>query len=378
MLGKRKIPFDILDSIRGIASLYVVIAHCRGVLWVGGSEFIRMFPRDAWGGWEYFSFGSSMLTRLAVEFVIVFFVLSGFSITHSLSSNTSPLQFYKRRFIRIYPSYVVALVWAGLIFVLTRYLFPQWYDGSLTDFAFIRTMEMNNYFDGEVMLKNLFYMPSTGFISPFWSLTYEVMFYLLAPFLLRKRNIYLVASAVLFLFYFVAPGVIDRLQLPDYIHGFLFVYNIFFALGVFLYTYYDVIEGWFKDYTWKEFIIIIGGILAITFGANFYLKTENMFTFIEAALLSCALIIFFLKFGVKIKFLMWIGKFSYSLYITHFATIFLYLGLYWLLFNPSTPYIVNYMVWIPAVAFCLLMAWIHYILVEKNTQKALHKLRNRK
>ena len=110
MTEKRKIPFDILDSIRGIASLYVAIGHCRGILWVGGNEFSKMFPRDTWSIGDYLMFGTSMLTRLAVEFVIVFFVLSGFSIAHSLSGNTSPLQFYKRRFIRIYPSYVAALI----------------------------------------------------------------------------------------------------------------------------------------------------------------------------------------------------------------------------------------------------------------------------
>ena len=105
---KPRIAFDILDSIRGIAALYVAIAHCRGTLWMGGSEFQKLFPRNTWAISDYLVFGSSMLTRLAVEFVIVFFVLSGFSIAYSLSANKSPLQFYKRRFIRIYPSYVVA------------------------------------------------------------------------------------------------------------------------------------------------------------------------------------------------------------------------------------------------------------------------------
>ena len=103
--------FEILDSIRGIASLYVTIAHCRGTLWVGGKEFMKMFPVETWNVGDYLMFGSSMFTRLAVEFVIVFFVLSGFSIAHSLASNKSPGQFYLRRFIRIYPSYVVVLVW---------------------------------------------------------------------------------------------------------------------------------------------------------------------------------------------------------------------------------------------------------------------------
>src|SRR5690606_38767614 len=119
-----------LDSIRGIAALYVTIAHCRGSLWMGGNEFMRQTPMEAWSVIDYMTFGTSLLTRLAVEFVIVFFLLSGFSIAHSLSENRSALPFYKRRLVRIYPSYLVALLWAALIFIATKALFPQWYDGS--------------------------------------------------------------------------------------------------------------------------------------------------------------------------------------------------------------------------------------------------------
>ena len=77
-MKKLRLPFDILDSIRGIAAVYVCIAHCRGVLWIGGSEFLNLFPRSTWDVGDYLMFGFSMLSRLAVEFVIVFFVLSGF------------------------------------------------------------------------------------------------------------------------------------------------------------------------------------------------------------------------------------------------------------------------------------------------------------
>ena len=54
----RKEDFEILDSIRGIASLYVVIAHCRGVLWIGGSEYMKIFPMETWGISDYLIFGS--------------------------------------------------------------------------------------------------------------------------------------------------------------------------------------------------------------------------------------------------------------------------------------------------------------------------------
>jgi peptidoglycan/LPS O-acetylase OafA/YrhL len=376
-LTKKKIPFEILDSIRGIAALYVAIAHCRGVLWVGGDAFMHMFSREHWGVWEYVTFGTSMLTRLAVEFVIVFFVLSGFSIAHSLSGNKSPLQFYKRRFIRIYPSYVVALAWAGLVFVITRYWFPQWYDGSMKEFSFVRTVEMNNYFEPGTMVKNLLYMPGGGFITPFWSLTYEIMFYLLAPFLLRRINSYVIISAILFAINFIIPVKVQQLSLPFYVYDFLFNYNIYFAVGVFLYSRYETIAGWFAAYTKREFFLIFAGLIVIMYGANIYLHIETVFTFIEAAMLSVMLIIFFLKYEVRIPWLMGVGKFSYTLYITHFATIYLYLAIYWLIAKPQVPYIVNFFVWIPAVLLVVIVAFIQYFLVEKRTKNILNLLRRK-
>ena len=372
---KRKIPFDILDSIRGIASLYVAIAHCRGVLWVGGSEFLNMFPRNTWDTWDYIMFGSSMLTRLAVEFVIVFFVLSGFSIAHSLSGSKSPLQFYKRRLIRIYPSYVVALIWAGVVFAITCYAFPQWYDGSMTEFAFIRTNEMNTYFQTDVIIKNLFYMPGRGFITPFWSLTYEIIFYLLAPFLLRRINIYAIVSFLLFLTNLFIPSQLALLELPTYIHEFLFIYNVYFAVGVVLYKYLDSIMDWAAAVPKWAMLGGIGLLVMLMYGVNFYFRIETVYSFFVSGILGVVLIIYFLKYMVRIPWLMNVGKFSYTLYITHFATIFLYLGIYWWFAKPTVPYILNYFVWMPAVAFVLLVAWIQYQLVEKKTKNILNFIR---
>jgi peptidoglycan/LPS O-acetylase OafA/YrhL len=335
-----------------------------------------MFPVNTWGLWDYAMFGTSMLTRLAVEFVIVFFLLSGFSIAHSLSENKSPLPFYKRRFIRIYPSYVVALVWAGFVFGVTRYLFPQWYDGSMNQFAFIRTNQMNDYFDGKVILKNLFYMPSEGFITPFWSLTYEVIFYLLAPFLVRRINWYAGISLVLFLSNMIAPDLIAALKLHVYIHDFLFVYNIYFAAGVVLYSQYDKVMHWFTALSKKVHLLAIIFTLVLMYAVNFYLQTESSYSFIVSGIFSFLLIFFFLKYHVRIPWLMKVGMYSYTLYITHLATVFLYLGIYWFIAKPQTPYILNYFVWMPAVLFCLLVAYLQYKLVESKTKEILNRLRH--
>ena len=377
-MQKRKIPFDILDSIRGIASLYVVIAHCRGALWIGGTGFSERVPRSSWNAIDYMTVGSSLLTRLAVEFVIVFFVLSGFSIAHSLSSDKSPLPFYRRRLVRIYPSYIVALIWAALIFVLTRFMFPEWYDGSLKGFSFARTLEMNDFLHFDVVLKNLFYMPSGGFISPFWSLTYEVIFYLLAPFLVRRVNLYLVFSVLLFLLHLVIPQQITSIGIPRYLHQFLFVYNIYFAIGIALYKYFDVASHWFLKGGKKTMVCLIFVILAALYGANFLTGGEDTAGFIIAAFLSLSLILYFVNYKIRIEWLMKVGQYSYTLYITHFASIYLYLAAYWSLFKPDAPFIMNYLVWMPAVVFCMLIAFFHYRLIENRTKEFLNRLRNKR
>ena len=377
MTGKKTIPFEILDSIRGIASLYVAIAHCRGVLWVGGNEFLKMFPRETWNAWDYITFGTSMLTRLAVEFVIVFFVLSGFSIAHSLANNKTPLPFYKRRFIRIYPSYLVALIWAGIVFVATSFWHPQWYDGTMTEFAFIRTMEMNSYFETDFILGNLFYLPGRGFITPFWSLTFEVIFYLLAPFLLRRVNLYAIISFVLFLLHLLIPRLLESLHLPGILYEFVFVYNVYFAVGVSLYTYFDPVMKFAQQISKKAMLWMILLVVLVMYAVNIYFRVETVYSFMVSAILGIILIVYFLKYTVRIPWLMNVGKFSYTLYITHFATIYLYLALYWWLAKPEVPYILNYLVWIPGVGLVLLIAWIQYQLVEKKTKTILNYLRSR-
>ncbi|MGZ5192106.1 MAG: acyltransferase family protein, partial [Flavisolibacter sp.] len=135
---KRKINFDILESLRGMAALYVCIGHSRGNLWIGGEHYLKLHPRETLGITDYLVLGLNMLTRLSTEFVIVFFVLSGFSIAHSLRNSTQPGPFYKRRFIRLYPPYLVAIFWAMAVFLIIQALMPQLTDRTYSSPTFDR------------------------------------------------------------------------------------------------------------------------------------------------------------------------------------------------------------------------------------------------
>ena len=105
----QKIDFKILDGLRGIAALYVLFNHARGNLFIGGTKYERIKDITSWNFSEKLYFSALQLTSLGKEFVILFFVLSGFSIAYSLNKGHLKSQFYLRRIIRIYPPYVFAL-----------------------------------------------------------------------------------------------------------------------------------------------------------------------------------------------------------------------------------------------------------------------------
>jgi peptidoglycan/LPS O-acetylase OafA/YrhL len=164
--------------------------------------------------------------------------------------------------------------------------------------------------------------------------------------------------------------------LPAY--EFLFVYNIYFVSGILLYNYFREVNQWMTHITKIQMISLLLLIILVMYATNFYFRVETVWSFLVSSIMGVMLIIFFLKYQVRIPWLMNVGKYSYTLYITHFASVFLYLSIYWLICKPQNPYILNYFVWMPAVFFALAMAWIQFRLVEKRTKNILNLLRSKK
>lgn len=372
---KGKVNFDILESLRGLAALYVCIGHSRANLWIGGEQYLKIHPKETLGFSDYLLLGLNMLTRLSTEFVIVFFVLSGFSIAHSLRKNTEAIPFYKRRFIRLYPPYVVALLWAMGIFLIIQEIYPALVNGTYQTPTLERLKYSSLLFDWEVFVKNLFYLPQPdGIIRPFWSLTMEVIFYLMAPFLFKNKKLYIISSVILFLFWLGAYYA--EWQLNPILDNYLF-FNIFFAIGVALYQYYDVIASKATVFKSSPAIVISLGLFFSMIALSLIIKRYEPITAFLAAIMSVILIIYLLSNNKEIKWLIGIGRFSYTLYITHFASIMLYMALYYLITKATPPYIHNSFVFIPGVFFCIGLAYVQYYFVEKKSKGILDKLRKK-
>jgi len=369
----KKLNFDILESLRGVAALYVCIGHCRGNLWIGGEHYLRLHPRNTLGFFDYLVLGSNMLTRLTTEFVIVFFVLSGFSIAHSLRNTTKPWPFYKRRFIRLYPPYVAAIFWAMLVVLLIQLIYPHFVDGTYQTPTFGRLEASRQLFNWKTFLKNLIYLPQTdGVLRPFWSLTQEVIFYILAPFLFRNRRIYYTISIILYL---AVTALLQMGWIRDTIITEYFYFNIFFVVGVALYNNFELICDKLAIFTTRKSLWTAIAIFFIMIFISLSIKNYELVTAFISAFMSIILIMYLLSQNVQVKPLIAIGRFSYTLYITHFATVMLFMTLYYLIARASPPYIYNNIVFIPAIFFCLGIAWLHYTLVEKRSKAILGKLR---
>jgi peptidoglycan/LPS O-acetylase OafA/YrhL len=108
--------------------------------------------------------------------VSFFFILSGFILTHVYShAPISALDFYRKRFARIYPLHAVTFVLWALIF------FRGW-GNSLPDklnSGIANILLLQAFFSGSVF--------NLGYNAVSWTISVEAFFYLLFPVLLRPR-----------------------------------------------------------------------------------------------------------------------------------------------------------------------------------------------
>ncbi len=355
----KQINFKILDGIRGISALYVVINHCRGNMLIGGNDLDKIIPFADWELWTKLYYALLQFTILGREFVVLFFVLSGFSIAHSLKSNSSLVKFYFRRFIRLYFPFILALLYAFFVFEGTHEL--------------LNLQGKSVFHNLKYIFRNLVYIPSGQMIPQFWSLSHEVIFYIIAPFIMFHKKWYFWVSFVLF----GVSLIYNPLNLTgsNIITKFLLDYNFYFALGIFLYNNLDQISNFKVFKSKKTFFVLSFLMLLISVMIKYKLGEFNKITSIIAALYSVIIIVFFLKFEIENKILQFLGEISYSLYITHFASIYFISYILIDLGQIQSQITDQPFVWILGVLFSILVSIPFYFFGEKPTKMYLKKLR---
>jgi peptidoglycan/LPS O-acetylase OafA/YrhL len=124
--------------------------------------------------------------------VMVFLLISGISIGHSYIRNRE--EFLKRRFLRIYPLYFVAVLFAVL---LQRYLGSPYEIPNTTMIAAGNLTSIANFF----FLQGIATITIT-YNGPLWSIGVEVFLYLMVPILMYLRTLYVLIIALISMFSF--------------------------------------------------------------------------------------------------------------------------------------------------------------------------------
>lgn len=367
---KKDIDFSLLDQLRGLAALGVVIGHARGVLFVGGARLSKLIPQAEWSLLDKAALSLLSLTRLGPEYVVLFFVLSGFSIAYSLNERPVLKEFYLRRLVRLYPTYLGALLWAIAVFLITLNWRPDFYSGVYDHVSFDRLAESRNFLDFRVVVGNLLYMPTGILIGPFWSLTFEVIFYALAPLFIVNRRAYYFMSLAAYGLGFVSFGWDSGKE--NIIRDFIFSYNIYFMIGIAAFYNWKRLRGMLNLRTFPLSIIIASIFLAsvvLDYKLGGIGRLSSMLFAVGAVLLMVNVHTHDWRSPILIS----IGNMSYTLYVTHFASMILLLAIVHQFVPP--PYILSKTLWMLGVPFAFGPAFVFYRLIEKRSKEALKILR---
>lgn len=318
-----------IDALRGIAAFLVVVFHVFG----STDIFLHWLPIDklSLSTIPYF------IPAFGYSGVFLFFVISGFCIhlryAKSLAGHSSQvssidfLAFWKRRWIRLYPAYLAAIV---------LFVYWEYHIGKITFDGFFLWDLISHI----LLIHNLDNRTVYSMNNVFWTLAIEEQLYLLYFLMLSLRNrlgwratiVISIIARFLWLGVSLAVTKLSGFQLPFH-EGALANWWIW-ILGAFaVENYYRVIE--FPRWCYSRFLTCIllfsAGIMhylgasspatplfakvafvfePIVWGAGFFLLI-NYVTALEPRLNTKST-------GFKmIKGAAFVGVFSYSLYLIH-------------------------------------------------------------
>ncbi len=280
-----------IDTLRGIASLMVLIFHC--IL------FLDKEPTQ--DTIEYWLTNFFDLGKIGI---VIFFAISGFVISWSLSSKNSLSLFWRSRILRLYPAY-----WISIIFAL---IFGGDFLWSNIDYL---TIIMNL-----TMLQQ--YFGFQNILGVYWTLSIEMVFYITIStiyILNYYNNKSFYVTSILFLaiaFILAIARYILDIKLPVALPLALSVMFFSALLQKVIIENDTVTRNYIRHYL-VLFVIIIPIISLLAYNKNmgyhevWYRYTISYFS----ALFIFISMVSWLKFTNIIG--VFIGKISYSIYLFH-------------------------------------------------------------
>lgn len=369
-----------MDTIRGLASLQVLLHHCLVVsilfwdLGMAKSTNTTYITRLIWNSPFH-------LLWAGHEAVTLFFVMSGFvlSIPFYAKKKVIYKEFFIKRIFRIYGPYLITIS-IGIVFnniYANHERFPALSDWFITLWS--KKITITEMFDFLILKGDWL-----NVVTSLWSLPVEIKISLFFPIIvtiIKKLNLrgglLLIITNVIF--YMVGK----RLGFQVYWNDFaLFYYLTFFLCGALLYKYHNVVVKKIDMLNVRSiYLLFIIALLLYTYEYNIVIFPDsilNLARIIPSDYMTLIASILFIALAISNsapkwlmnKYLVFFGKISFSLYLIHPIII----GIVGFTFGKFIPiYII-----VPACFFLsILMAIPFYRFVEAPLQNLGRKLSKR-
>jgi peptidoglycan/LPS O-acetylase OafA/YrhL len=362
---KHENRLEYLDSIRGLASLTVVLSH----FFIAYGIDILIKPIN-FSPFHFFYDGFAAVT--------IFFVLSGFVLTLSLNKmiDFNIHSFYIKRIFRIMPSYLFVLILSSLLYLNYKSIntIPQ--STNWINEFWSKPLNLNSLAKQAIFIET---KNKANLVFQNWTLNIEMIFSFLIPFLFlisKKTNfltliifnviLFSFFNTPVFLFHF-SLGVILALhkeKLLYYFSKFEKKYRILFiSITILFYTYRFTLPMYYYYY-FREF--------------NF-LNNDNLIWVITGLgsflILLYSLNFDFIKSTLNKPFFIFLGRISYSIYLIHTVVLIYLIPKFILLLNKYEIYN-KYLIWFLSMIFLLTTTIVVANLLTNTIEKSFVKLGN--
>ncbi|WP_285777352.1 acyltransferase [Microtetraspora sp. NBRC 13810] len=316
--------------------------------------------------------------------VSVFFVLSGFVLTWSVRTSDTAAKFWRRRFFKIYPNYLVAFGVAVL--------FIAWMGASV---GYPSLGEQASAVVPQLLLLQAWSSDlgiSAAFNTVGWTLSIEAMFYLCFPFLLvllnrirPERLWYWVGGMVVLIFCFpqltrlLPAGEPVFWGLNNWEMWFVYMFPLTrmaeFVIGILLARI--LLTGkWINLPLWAAALVFVAGYVVM-------LNVPTLYAIAAATIIPIILLIAAAatvdirgrRSLLATRPMVWLGNISYAFYLLHVFAITLVFYVIGLDFQATSLSAVGFFA--VSLALAVVASWLLYELVEKPIQRRFATKRER-
>ncbi|MEM5312081.1 acyltransferase [Paraburkholderia sp. JHI869] len=349
-----------IDAMRGIAAMAVAYFHCRLLTWIGIRAFIE-------GHHRAFSL-DTVLAYLSIPFVWgpigvpIFFVISGYCIhrsqavllAHNPQYRLDAREFLLRRFIRIYPVLLCALLLTFALDSISLQYLPH--NKQIGD------LSLRTFFANLLAIQGVA-SPVYGSDTVLWTLSLEVQFYLLYPLLLAAQRR---LGPNHLLAWLMALSVVSYVLLERRGTLIFTTYWSSWYLGAW------IAEREVRGLRFPRRYLLVASPILLVFGCVASMRDARYLWCLPWALAFTPLFVAMLhahaSHGLAMRVLEKIGDFSYSLYIVHIP---IFMLLTSCLFHGTRQVSILWSIGLFPVG--LATAYIFHLLVERPAMEVLRR-----